>query len=167
MPMIFFLGIFWSQLVLFTSSLMSCLGKIFWKILLRCAVVYSTHSEGCFWEIIFYSVPRTSFQMWNRKPGDWLNPCLLVMSGDKLCKQLDPDQAWQNIGPDLDPNCLKLLWYLWNNFSKKLILKKISRRQKHAKFPSRQSQLFSRHYFCPVNVVCFLCLLFIFRCTSD
>ena len=72
MPMIFFLGIFWSQLVLFTSSLMSCLGKIFWKILLRCAVVYSTHSGDCFWETIFYSVRRTSFQTWNRKPGGQL-----------------------------------------------------------------------------------------------
>ena len=24
---------------------------------------------------------------------------------------LDPDQAQHNVGPDLDPNCLTLLWY--------------------------------------------------------
>ena len=33
---------------------------------------------------------------------------LLVSSADNLCKQLDPDQARQNVGPDLDPNCLTL-----------------------------------------------------------
>ena len=37
-----------------------------------------------------------------------LTPCLLVSSADNLCKQLDPDQARQNVGPDLDPNCLTL-----------------------------------------------------------
>ena len=47
-----------------------------------------------------------------------------------FANSLDPDQAWQNVRPDLDPNYLKLWWYSWNNFSKKLILKKISRRQK-------------------------------------
>ena len=30
----------------------------------------------------------------------------------------------------LDPNCLPLSWYSWKSFSKKLILKKFSRRQK-------------------------------------
>ena len=37
---------------------------------------------------------------------------------------LDPDQAWQNFGPDLDPNCLTLWWCSWKKFSKKLNLKK-------------------------------------------
>ena len=26
---------------------------------------------------------------------------------------LDPDQARQNVGPDLDPICLTLRWYSW------------------------------------------------------
>ena len=47
-----------------------------------------------------------------------------------FANSLDPDQAWQNVRPDLDPNYLKLWWYSWNNFSKKLIFKEISRRQK-------------------------------------
>ena len=43
---------------------------------------------------------------------------------------LDPDQVRQNVGPDLDPNCLTLWWQWWKNFLKKLILKIASRRQK-------------------------------------
>ena len=35
--------------------------------------------------------------------------CLEVSSADNLCKQLDPDQARQNVGPDLDPKCLTLI----------------------------------------------------------
>ena len=42
---------------------------------------------------------------------------------------LDPDQARHFVGPDLDPICSTLRWYSCKNFSKKLILKKISRRQ--------------------------------------
>ena len=34
--------------------------------------------------------------------------CLLVLYANNLCKHLDPDQAQQNVGPDLDPNCLKI-----------------------------------------------------------
>ena len=30
------------------------------------------------------------------------------MSADNLCKQSEPNQARQNVGPDLDPNFLKL-----------------------------------------------------------
>ena len=33
--------------------------------------------------------------------------CLLVT----FANSLDPDQARQNVGPDLDPNCLTPLWY--------------------------------------------------------
>ena len=50
-----------------------------------------------------------------------------------FANRLDPDQARQNVGPDLDPNCLTLKWYSKKNFSKMLILKKISRRQKSMK----------------------------------
>ena len=51
---------------------------------------------------------------------------LLSSSAHKLYR-LDPDQAQQNVGPDLDPIC------------KKLILKKISRRQKAGKI-SQEAQ---------------------------
>ena len=33
--------------------------------------------------------------------------CLLIT----FANNLDPDQARQNVGPDLDPNCLTLRWY--------------------------------------------------------
>ena len=53
-----------------------------------------------------------------------------LASGD-ICRlmlifanSLDPDQALQDIGPDLDPNCLLLCWYSGKNFLKKLILQK-------------------------------------------
>ena len=35
---------------------------------------------------------------------------------DNFCKQnLDPDEAQQNVGPDLDPNCLTLKGLFCNN----------------------------------------------------
>ena len=58
---------------------------------------------------------------------------LLITSANSL----DPDQARQNVGPDLDPICLTLRWYSWKNFSRKLILKKFSRQQKSG-FPRGQ-----------------------------
>ena len=36
---------------------------------------------------------------------------------------MDPDQARQNVGPDLDPNCLTLWWYSLNTFWKKSLKK--------------------------------------------
>ena len=53
---------------------------------------------------------------------------LLVSSANSL----DPDQAGQNVWPDQDPKCLR--WYSWNNFLKKLILKKIRRLHKSMKY---------------------------------
>ena len=40
----------------------------------------------------------------------WRSRELLIQcfSPDNLCKQLDPDHARQNVGSDLDPNCLTL-----------------------------------------------------------
>ena len=38
-----------------------------------------------------------------------------------FANSLDPDQARQNVGHDLDPNCLTLWWFPWNNFSKKIV----------------------------------------------
>ena len=53
--------------------------------------------------------------------------CRLLIT---FANSLDPDQARQNVGSDLDPNCLILWWYSWKIFLKKLILKKINRLQK-------------------------------------
>ena len=50
-----------------------------------------------------------------------------------FAKGLDPDLDRQNVMPDLDPNYLTLWRFPWKIFSKKLILKKVSRRQKHIK----------------------------------
>ena len=47
---------------------------------------------------------------------------------------LDPDQGQHTVGPDLDPSCWTLWWCSWKNFSKKLILKNISRRQQQTEF---------------------------------
>ena len=62
--------------------------------------------------------------------------CLLIT----FANSLDPDQARQNIGPDLDPNCLTLWWYSWKIFFKKDNLKKQNPQttKKHAKLPSMQ-----------------------------
>ena len=51
-----------------------------------------------------------------------------------VANSLGPDQAQQDVRPDLDPNCLTVWWYSWKNFSKKLILKKNQQMtKKHAK----------------------------------
>ena len=44
--------------------------------------------------------------------------CRLLIT---FVNSLDPDQAEQNVGPDLGPNCLTLWWYSWKLFMKKLI----------------------------------------------
>ena len=41
--------------------------------------------------------------------------CRLLIT---FANSLDPDQARQNVGPDLDPNCLTLWWYSWKIFLK-------------------------------------------------
>ena len=56
-----------------------------------------------------------------------------------FANRLDPDQARQNVGLDLDLNCLTLRLDYRKNFSKKLILKKKQTKKKHEKLPSRQS----------------------------
>ena len=56
-----------------------------------------------------------------------------------IANSLDPAQARQNVGPDLDLTCLTLGWYSRKYFSKKLILKQISRRQKVIRLPSIQT----------------------------
>ena len=46
---------------------------------------------------------------------------------------MDPDQALWIVGPDQGPKCLTFWQYFWKIFFKKLILKKINRRQKSTK----------------------------------
>ena len=41
-----------------------------------------------------------------------------------FANSLDQNQARQNVGPDLDPNCLTFWWYSWQIFLKKFILEK-------------------------------------------
>ena len=64
------------------------------------------------------------------------NFCRLLIT---FANSLDPDQARQNVGPDLDPNYLTLWWYSWKICFWKKFKKNILRRQKkHAKLPSMQ-----------------------------
>ena len=72
------------------------------------------------------------------QPHSPLAHCLLVSSVLNFCKQFGPRSGRQNVGPYLDPSCLTLWWYSWKNFSKKLTLKKISRRQ------DKKHDIFSR-----------------------
>ena len=61
---------------------------------------------------------------------------LLITSANSL----DPDQARQNVGPDLDPICLTFRWYSCNNFFEKVDFEKNQQTTtKHGKFPSMQS----------------------------
>ena len=46
--------------------------------------------------------------------------CMPIFSVIIFEISLDSDQAWQNVGPDLNPICLTLWWYSWKNFLKKL-----------------------------------------------
>ena len=55
------------------------------------------------------------------------NSLLLVSSADNLCKQFG-----QDVGPDLDPNCLTMMVFL-KEFFEKVAFEKISRRQKACK----------------------------------
>ena len=53
--------------------------------------------------------------------------CRLLIT---FTNSLNPDQDRQNVGPDLDPNCLTLILFLKETFERK-----VSRRQqKHAQF---------------------------------
>ena len=65
-----------------------------------------------------------------------------------LTNSLNPDQARQKVGPDLDPNCLTLWWYFWKNSLKMLIFEKSADdRKNHAKLPSMQQVNYQHHYF--------------------
>ena len=53
--------------------------------------------------------------------------CRLLIT---FAKSLDPDQAWDFVGPDLDPICYTLRWYhetgFWNNNNFVILKKKNS-----------------------------------------
>ena len=79
--------------------------------------------EWChFWHFFFTSNKCFVFYLPSEK-GSTLNS--FPASGDLCCllitfaNSLDPDQARQNVGPDLDPNFLTLWWYSWKFFFKK------------------------------------------------
>ena len=58
-------------------------------------------------------------------------------SADNLANSLEPDQARQNVGPDLDPTCLTLMVFLI--FFRKKVGEKIQQTTKmYPKLPSRQ-----------------------------
>ena len=61
--------------------------------------------------------PKGRLKVFNSFPASGDFCCLLTT----FANSLDPDQAWQNVGPDLDPNCLTLWWYSWKILLKMLI----------------------------------------------
>ena len=58
---------------------------------------------------------------------------LLVSLLITFANSLDPDQARQNVGPDLDPNCLTLMVFLKEFFEKDDFEKKYQQMSKHMK----------------------------------
>ena len=51
---------------------------------------------------------------------------------------LEPDQAWQNVGPDLDPDCLTLMVFLKDFFERVDLEKNQLTTKTHTKLPRRQ-----------------------------
>ena len=69
----------------------------------------------------------------NCDKNTWLHICrgeLFCLLITFLHSSLDPDQAQQNVGPDLYPNCLTSLFAFHKDFSKISILKKKSAENK-------------------------------------
>ena len=61
--------------------------------------------------------------------------CPLLLT---FANSFDPDQARHNLGPDLDPNCLTLIFFPKGYFGEKK-MKKVSRgQQNHEKLPNMQ-----------------------------
>ena len=59
-----------------------------------------------------------------------VNVCLLLIT---FVNSLEPDQARQNVWPDLDPNCLILMVVLKKNFMKKFVRRQHMQFTQHAK----------------------------------
>ena len=94
-------------------------------------------------ELFLYRVIQETF-LWSLAEIGLLKQMLILGRGtltlpaSVVLNSFDPDQARQNVGPNLDPNCLTHWWYSWKNFSKQIVFLKISRRWEHTKLPSRQ-----------------------------
>ena len=52
-----------------------------------------------------------------------------------FANSLDPDKAQQNVGLDLDPNCLTLWWYSW-----KIYFVKVNLKQKNLQMTKKQAK---------------------------
>ena len=74
-----------------------CLSK---SVKLYPSTFYCENKEKVFL-ILFVHVLQFTFP----KTMPTLTFCLLVLSGDNLCKQIGPRSGRLNVGPDLDPNC--------------------------------------------------------------
>ena len=78
--------------------------------------------------------------LWNKSDESLCHLLILLKSNfskkkirnttSAFLNRLNPDQARQNVGHDLDPICLTLWWYSWKIF----FLKKLIRQKKHKKF---------------------------------
>ena len=89
-------------------------------------ITYNTPFEDktCLSHLQYNYVWTYENYFWGTKEWGRINSlpteCHLLIT---FANSLDPDQAWQNVRPDLDPNCLTHWWHSWKNFLKKLILK--------------------------------------------
>ena len=83
------------------------------------------------------------------------NFCRLLITFEN---SLDPDQAQQNVRPDLDPSCLThtLMVFVKNFLEKAGFWKTSADDKKHAKLPSRKSKILLVPLFLPfrTNVLC-------------
>ena len=67
----------------------------------------------------------------------WVLERTILLSVDNLLNSLDPDQDWQNLGPDIHSKTFATLILFLKDFFLNIILKKVSRwQQKHEKLPS-------------------------------
>ena len=78
-------------------------------------------------------IPHFSIVKFNSVPSSDVFCRLLIT----FANSLDPDQAQQNVGLDLEPNCLTL-WYSGKVLLEMLILKKSTNEKKHANLHSMQ-----------------------------
>ena len=83
-----------------------------------------------------------------------------VSSAETFANSLDPDQAQQNVGLDLFPNCLTLYLVFLKEFLEKVDFEKSQQTTKHReKLPSKQrvkvsSAVSYRCFFCYFQSIC-------------
>ena len=76
-----------------------------------------------------------NFTMWINSFPASSDLCRLLIT---FANSLDPDQARQNVRPDLDPNCLTLMVFLKEFFEKVILKKNPQPTKKHVKLPNMQ-----------------------------